>query len=83
MSARDRSPACSGLGDLLEHSDATLTAPPVTPEQVELCARMIARHARTPDDGDLLASALGIDCAAREWALAERINRLADSIGAA
>jgi hypothetical protein len=42
---------------------------------------MVARHARSASDGDLLAEALGIDGPAEDWLLAGRISRLADSIG--
>lgn len=56
---------------------------PVSPASAGLCARLIARYASSPDDGDLLADQLGLDEGVRTWnSDYARIMRLADSIGA-
>lgn len=39
----------------------------VDPEDAQLCARLIARYAKSPDDGDLLADVLGIDVPRSAW----------------
>lgn len=53
----------------------------IDPEEAALCARLIARHAVSPGDGDQLADALGLDEGVRTWnGDYSRIMRLADSI---
>lgn len=55
----------------------------IDPEDAELCARLIARYALSPEDGDLIADIIGLDEGVRTWNDSYgRIMRLADSIDA-
>lgn len=54
--------------------------PGVDSGEAELCARLIARYATSPDDGDMLAEILGIEVPARDLDIDGRIYRLADAI---
>lgn len=71
---------------MLEYGAGALGPLAINPGEAEACARLIARYARTPDDGDQIADVLGLNEGVRFWSerqLAARIMRLADSIGAA
>lgn len=53
----------------------------IDPDEAELCARLIARYAVSPEDGDLIADVLGLDEGVRTWSSDYgRVMRLADSI---
>lgn len=55
---------------------------PISPAEAEAVAQLIALHARSLDDGELLADILGLDEGVRTWnSDYNRVMRLADSIG--
>lgn len=71
----------SAVIDVSGHDSKAIGVTVIDPEDAELCARLIARYAKGPEDGDLIADVLGLDEGVRTWnSDYGRIMRLADSI---